>query len=203
MLQRSASALFRARLPSSRMTHAVSSNSKRRFTSQTPPAVAQQTPATSNSIRSAVPTTPPPTTLTLTTTTWRAAMAPRANTGSVARDHLANERTFLAWMRTGVAVIGMGMVLDHICDDNDVTKKPALSIRFDFIDERRVRICLAPLIFLTTGAGVIVAGTARCKFSPSFLYLSHARFVDLSRPHIHTLTGVQTNTHTQLRQTFN
>jgi uncharacterized membrane protein YidH (DUF202 family) len=28
------------------------------------------------------------------------------NEGSTARDHLANERTYLAWMRTGLALIG-------------------------------------------------------------------------------------------------
>lgn len=29
------------------------------------------------------------------------------------RDHLANERTFLAWLRTGVAVIAFGFVVDR------------------------------------------------------------------------------------------
>lgn len=27
------------------------------------------------------------------------------------RDHLANERTFLAWLRTGVAAMGLGVVI--------------------------------------------------------------------------------------------
>lgn len=31
--------------------------------------------------------------------------------GSTARDHLANERTFLAWTRTGLALIGAGLGL--------------------------------------------------------------------------------------------
>jgi uncharacterized membrane protein YidH (DUF202 family) len=30
------------------------------------------------------------------------------NTGSTARDHLANERTFLAWCRTGLGFLGSG-----------------------------------------------------------------------------------------------
>ena len=30
------------------------------------------------------------------------------NSGSAARDHLANERTFLAWARTGLAFLGAG-----------------------------------------------------------------------------------------------
>lgn len=33
------------------------------------------------------------------------------NTGSIARDHLANERTFLAWLRTGVTLMGVGIAL--------------------------------------------------------------------------------------------
>jgi hypothetical protein len=31
------------------------------------------------------------------------------NTGSVARDHLASERTFLAWVRTSLAVASTGV----------------------------------------------------------------------------------------------
>lgn len=33
------------------------------------------------------------------------------NTGSTARDHLANERTYLAWMRTSLALIGASLGL--------------------------------------------------------------------------------------------
>lgn len=38
-------------------------------------------------------------------------MRRRENTGSTARDHLANERTYLAWLRTGfgTAVLGVGI----------------------------------------------------------------------------------------------
>ena len=32
----------------------------------------------------------------------------RPNVGAAARDHLANERTFLAWFRTGAAATGLG-----------------------------------------------------------------------------------------------
>lgn len=34
-----------------------------------------------------------------------------ANTGSEARDHLAAERTFLAWVRTALGLIGLGVVI--------------------------------------------------------------------------------------------
>ena len=33
------------------------------------------------------------------------------NTGSIARDHLANERTYLAWLRTGITMMGVGTAL--------------------------------------------------------------------------------------------
>ena len=36
----------------------------------------------------------------------------RAGAGdSRARDHLANERTFLAWIRTGIALVGFGILI--------------------------------------------------------------------------------------------
>ena len=36
------------------------------------------------------------------------------NTGSTARDHLANERTFLAWMRTSIAAMGFGLAITKV-----------------------------------------------------------------------------------------
>ena len=36
------------------------------------------------------------------------------NTGSTARDHLANERTFLAWARTGVGFVALGVGLSQV-----------------------------------------------------------------------------------------
>ncbi|CAG8658587.1 2202_t:CDS:2 [Acaulospora morrowiae] len=37
-----------------------------------------------------------------------------ANTASVARDHLANERTFLAWLRTSLSFIGIGVAITQL-----------------------------------------------------------------------------------------
>ena len=34
------------------------------------------------------------------------------NKGSVARDHLALERTFLAWLRTSLGLVGIGMCVE-------------------------------------------------------------------------------------------
>jgi inner membrane protein YidH len=33
---------------------------------------------------------------------------------NLARDHLANERTFLAWLRTGIAIVALGLVLGRL-----------------------------------------------------------------------------------------
>ncbi len=39
---------------------------------------------------------------------------PLKNTGSVARDLLASERTFLAWTRTGLGFIALGIALEKV-----------------------------------------------------------------------------------------
>lgn len=39
---------------------------------------------------------------------------PLRNTGSVARDLLASERTFLAWARTGLGFIALGVALEKV-----------------------------------------------------------------------------------------
>ena len=36
------------------------------------------------------------------------------NTDSTARDHLANERTFLAWVRTALGLVGLGVLLERL-----------------------------------------------------------------------------------------
>ena len=37
------------------------------------------------------------------------------------RDHLANERTLLAWIRTAVTVVGLGFLLDRLAADQGQT----------------------------------------------------------------------------------
>ncbi|WP_072691192.1 YidH family protein [Rhodococcus marinonascens] len=39
------------------------------------------------------------------------------NVGSVARDHLANERTYLAWLRTGMSVAAIGVAVAKFAPD--------------------------------------------------------------------------------------
>ncbi|MGB8329704.1 MAG: DUF202 domain-containing protein [Polyangiales bacterium] len=41
------------------------------------------------------------------------------NRDSTARDHLANERTFLAWIRTALGLVGLGVALERFGDDGN------------------------------------------------------------------------------------
>lgn len=36
------------------------------------------------------------------------------NLDSTARDHLANERTFLAWVRTALGLVGLGVLIERL-----------------------------------------------------------------------------------------
>jgi putative membrane protein len=48
-------------------------------------------------------------------------MAPSVveNKDSTARDHLANERTFLAWVRTALGLVGLGVLLERLGASSD------------------------------------------------------------------------------------
>lgn len=41
------------------------------------------------------------------------------NRDSAARDHLANERTFLAWVRTALGLVGLGVLLERLGAGHD------------------------------------------------------------------------------------
>lgn len=72
------------------------------------------------------------------------------NTQSVARDHLANERTFLAWVRTGLtfASVGVGLTqLFRVKEGKDSFSKNASAI--------------LGTIFVGCGMLVLVVGTSR------------------------------------------
>ena len=49
--------------------------------------------------------------------------------GSRARDHLANERTYLAWLRTGAAATGLGVALERFGSEASTGEK-VLAIGF-------------------------------------------------------------------------
>lgn len=43
------------------------------------------------------------------------------------QDHAANERTFLSWVRTSVAIVGIGLVVANFEVDGNVSRENALS----------------------------------------------------------------------------
>lgn len=55
-----------------------------------------------------------------------AAAEPPASPASV-RDHLANERTLLAWVRTALTIIGLGFVVGRLLVAEDVAVDPFLT----------------------------------------------------------------------------
>jgi uncharacterized membrane protein YidH (DUF202 family) len=78
--------------------------------------------------------------------------APIANTGSVARDHLANERTFLSWTRTGLGFVALGVALAKL--DALESLSPTLNH-----DHRDLKIPSAALV--GSGTGCLSYGTIR------------------------------------------
>ena len=83
-----------------------------------------------------------------------------ANTGSVARDHLANERTFLSWTRTGLGFVALGVALAKL--DALEALSPALKH-----DHGNLKIPSAVLV--GSGAGCLSYGTTRYFVSMKLL----------------------------------
>jgi uncharacterized membrane protein YidH (DUF202 family) len=100
------------------------------------------------------------------------------NTGSTARDHLASERTFLAWTRTGLGFIALGLAIERFSQldlnalvkelkaaNNPTTsiskssesKDPTQSTSSTHIKNEQVLVST----LLGTGMGSIVYGTMR------------------------------------------
>jgi putative membrane protein len=52
------------------------------------------------------------------------------NKESTARDHLANERTFLAWVRTALGLVGLGVLLERLGAGSDARIAMAAGVGF-------------------------------------------------------------------------
>ncbi len=95
------------------------------------------------------------------------------NTGSVARDHLASERTFLAWIRTGLGFVALGIaverfsqldletLIDHLLPDHAKPSRQSRAVAENETHERQSQEQLLVGTLLGTGGGSIVYGVTR------------------------------------------
>lgn len=102
--------------------------------------------------------------------------APLENTGSVARDLLASERTFLAWTRTGLGFIALGVALEK------VEAFAAISPTLLHLEDSRTKIA----------AGILVASGSACVAHGTHRYYSTLKLIQqgLFRPNVPGVTLV-------------
>lgn len=82
------------------------------------------------------------------------------NSGSTARDHLASERTFLAWIRTGLGFVALGIAVERFSQFELVPPSPTPADKGKSRDQKDESEDLV-LGLLATGSGSIVYGTTR------------------------------------------
>ena len=78
---------------------------------------------------------------------------PLKNEGSLARDLLASERTFLAWTRTGLALIGIGAAMEKL------EAFASLSPTLLHLESSNTKIAAGVLV--ASGSGCVAHGTHR------------------------------------------
>jgi putative membrane protein len=92
-------------------------------------------------------------------------------------DHAANERTFLAWIRTGIAVIALGFVIEKLnlfmlmlagtaLGDTHHSSLAALASRLGRYDG---------LVFILGGVGLVILASVR--------FVRTTRLIDDPQPH--------------------
>ena len=101
---------------------------------------------------------------------------PLKNTGSLARDLLASERTFLAWTRTGLGFIALGVALEK------VEAFAAISPTLLHLENSRTK----------AAAGVLVASGALCVAHGTHRYFRVMRLLQqgLFQPNVPGVTLV-------------
>ncbi len=81
------------------------------------------------------------------------------NSGSTARDHLASERTFLAWLRTGLGFIALGIAVERFSQFELVPPPTTADKRKSGYQQDKSHDLVLGL--LAVGSGSIVYGTTR------------------------------------------
>ncbi|KAI5203875.1 hypothetical protein E4T39_03938 [Aureobasidium subglaciale] len=86
------------------------------------------------------------------------------NTGSTARDHLASERTYLAWMRTGLGFLALGIGVERF-NQLDLAEILPTKHKKRFHEDKTHNDKSDALVgaLLGSGAGSIAYGTARVE----------------------------------------
>jgi inner membrane protein YidH len=83
----------------------------------------------------------------------------------IARDHLANERTFLAWTRTGIAMLGFGVLIVRFRFETGPSGAPSARL-----------IHAADLGLLFAGSGVLVVLASIWRYAAVRRMLRERRF---------------------------
>jgi uncharacterized membrane protein YidH (DUF202 family) len=91
---------------------------------------------------------------------------PLPNTGSVARDLLASERTFLAWARTGLGFIALGVALEK------VEALAALSPTLLHLQDSRTKLAAGVLV----GAGSLCVGHGTVRYFSTLKLIQEGKF---------------------------
>ena len=87
------------------------------------------------------------------------------NRGSEARDHLANERTFLSWIRTALGIIGLGVIVGRFLESTGPTAEVvglglvalgAVMVAYAVVRFRRVSTLLSQGRYQTSALGPLL-----------------------------------------------
>ncbi|AOW07186.1 hypothetical protein B0I72DRAFT_134265 [Yarrowia lipolytica] len=96
------------------------------------------------------------------------------NKGAVARDHLANERTFLAWMRTSMTFATLGVGLSQLLRLSDsATNVNDPQDQLDKIEDNKRLARIAGALFVSAGIVVLLLGTTRYFHSQHMIVNNH------------------------------
>ena len=91
---------------------------------------------------------------------------PLPNTGSLARDLLASERTFLAWSRTGLGFIALGVALEK------VEAFAAISPTLLHLSDSRTKLAAGILV----GTGSLTVGHGTVRYFGALRLLQEGKF---------------------------